>query len=195
MFALKRVLVGVMNTKTYLVLVCFIIPNVFAEECQGKMISDYVCIPQNYDNSNDDSPQEPPYNYINATLMEVQIVKFDDLAEKLTLKMILTMRWLDQRLQVMKEKNKTNSLVLVHDVDHIELWKPIFIIQNLVSTISYPLAGRTSSQLYGVRRRPGNVTSVVSVTNIYATIHCGLYLEKFPFDKQSCIFKVKICTF
>ena len=110
-----------MNTKTYLVLVCFIIPNVSTKECHGKMISDYVCIPPNYDNSNDDSPQERPYNYINATLMEVQIVKFDDLAEKLTLKMILTMRWLDQRLQVMKEKNKTNSLVLVHDVDHIEL--------------------------------------------------------------------------
>ena len=91
-----------MGTKTYL-LVSIIISNVFAKECPGKKISDYVCIPQNYTNSNDESPLQSPYNYINATLIDVQVVKFDDILEKLTLKMTLKMKWLDNRLQLTKE--------------------------------------------------------------------------------------------
>ena len=174
-----------MDTKTYL-LVSIIISNVFAEECPGKKISDYVCIPKNYTNSNDDSPLESPYNYINATLMDVQVVKFDDLVEKLTLRMTLKMKWFDNRIQLMKE-----SKILIQDGDHTELWRPVFSIQNVVSTVLYNLAGRTSSQIYGVQLLK-NVTLVSSVTNIYATIHCGLFLEKFPFDQQSCSFKVLI---
>ena len=61
------------------------ISNVFAKECPGKKISKYVCIPQNYTNSNDESPLKSPYNYVNATLIDVQVVRFDDLVEKLTL--------------------------------------------------------------------------------------------------------------
>ena len=180
-----------MVTKKYLILVGFIISKVFAKECPGKMISNYICIPQNYTNSNDESPWKPPYNYINATLMDVQVVKFDDLLETLTLKMTLKMKWLDNRLQLMKERNSANYIVLIHDDDHIELWRPVFQIQNLVSTVSYHLAGRTTNQLYGVRHSQGNITLVSSITNIYATTHCGLYLEKFPFDQQSCSFKVQ----
>ena len=175
-----------MRPTTYL-LVSFITSNVFAKECPGKIISDYVCIPQNYTNSNDESPREPPNNYINVSLIDVQVVKFDDLVEKLTLKMILKIRWLDNRLQLTKETKK----ILIRDDDHIELWRPVFNIQNLVSTVLYNLAGRTSSQVYAVRVLKENVTLVSSVTNIYATTHCGLFLEKFPFDQQSCTFKVK----
>ena len=82
-------------------------------------------------------------------------------------------------------------MVLIDDDDHIELWRPVFKIQNLISTVSYHLPGRTTSQLYGVRLFQENDTLVSSITNIYATMHCGLYLEKFPFDQQSCTFKVK----
>lgn len=176
-------------------LVSVMISNVFAKECLGKKISKYVCIPQNYTNSNDESPLKSPYNYVNATLIDVQVVRFDDLVEKLTLKMTLKMRWLDNRLQLMKETNNANISVLIDDDDHIELWRPVFQIQNLISTISYHLAGRTTSQIYGVRLFQKNNTLVSSVTNIYATIHCGLFLENFPFDKQSCSFKVKISSF
>ena len=109
-----------MVTKKYLILVGFIISKVLAKECPGKMISNYICIPQNYTNSNDESPWKPPYNYINATLMDVQVVKFDDLLETLTLKMTLKMKWLDNRLQLMKERNSANYVVLIHDDDHIE---------------------------------------------------------------------------
>ena len=173
-----------MGPKTYL-LVSIIISNVFAKECPGKIISDYVCIPQNYTNSNDESPQD--VNHINVSLIDVQVVKFDDLVEKLTLKMILKIRWLDNRLQLTKETKK----ILIRDDDHIELWRPVFNIQNLVSTVLYNLAGRTSSQVYAIRILKENVTLVSSVTNIYATTHCGLFLQKFPFDQQSCTFKVK----
>ena len=91
-----------------------------------------------------------------------------------------------------EETNNANISVLIDDDDHIELWRPVFNIQNLVSTVSYNLGGRTSSQVYAVRVLKENVTLVSSVTNIYATTHCGLFLEKFPFDQQSCSFKVLI---
>ena len=87
-----------MVTKKYLILVGFIISKVFAKECPGKIISNYICIPQNYTNSNDESPWKPPYNYINATLMDVQVVKFDDLLETLTLKMTLEMYFRQPKL-------------------------------------------------------------------------------------------------
>ena len=83
-----------MRPETYLLVSIIIsLSNVFAKECPGKIISDYVCIPQNYTNSNDESPQD--VNHINVSLIDVQVVKFDDLVEKLTLKMILKMKWLD----------------------------------------------------------------------------------------------------
>ena len=93
-------------------------------------------------------------------------------------------------LATLKETNNNANAILIRDDDHIELWRPVFIIQDLVSTILYNLAGRTSSQVYGVRLLQENVTLVSSVTNIYATTHCGLFLQKFPFDQQSCTFKV-----
>ena len=92
-----------MRPKTYLLVSIIIISNVFAKECPGKIISNYVCIPPNYVNSNDESPQEPPNNFVNVSLIDVQVVKFDDLVEKLTLKMTLKMKWLDNRLQLTKE--------------------------------------------------------------------------------------------
>ena len=182
-----------MRPKAYLLVLSIIsLSKVFAKECPGKIISNYVCIPPNYVNSNDESPEIPPNNDVNVSLIDVQVVKFDDLVEKLTLKMTLKMKWLDNRLQLTKETSNNNAnAILICDDDHIELWRPVFIIQNLVSTVLYNLAGRTSSQVYGVRLLQENVTLVSSVTNIYATTHCGLFLQKFPFDQQSCTFKVK----
>ena len=94
------------------------ISKVFAKECLGKIISNYVCIPPNYVNSNDESPEIPPNNDVNVSLIDVQVVKFDDLVEKLTLKMTLKMKWLDNRLQLTKESsnNNANAILIVFAV-------------------------------------------------------------------------------
>ena len=99
-----------MRPKTHLLVLSIIVSSkVFAKECPGKIISNYVCIPPNYVNSNDESPEIPPNNDVNVSLIDVQVVKFDDLVEKLTLKMTLKMKWLDNRLQLTKETSNNNA--------------------------------------------------------------------------------------
>ena len=169
------------------------------EICSGRLLSEEVCLPENYRKSS--IPGKPPI-LVNMSLVipnKHGVRNVDDNKMAITLDLHIMMYWFDDRILTnFTEDDKTKGRI-PFGVDQIQyMWKPDLYIYNTSSfkTLSAldPLAGLAIlTNLYWDEYGKGqtvNGTLVEYYVETEVTIYCNFRLHLYPMDEQECELRI-----